>query len=304
MFTTTEIGNQRDSRMAAALVVLNYNGRDLLLDCLEHIERVDYQPVHTVVVDNGSDDGSAESVRRLHPRVHLVRNGRNVGVAGGRNAGIRWAEKNLDIDCIVFLDNDTQVEPDAIGEMIAAAGHPGIGLVAPKAFRKKGDRVLLSAGGMMFNPYTGVLRDMAGGELDTGQYECIREVQACAGYAFLVRREVFQRVGLFDEAFNPYGWEDVDFSLRAAKAGFRILYAPKAIVYHAGGRAGRGAVSIYERHKARNFFYFARQHTTMVQWLCFLCLLPVRVFGRVVREIAAGNSRVVLDWFSILRRSE
>jgi len=281
----------------AALVILTWNGRELLLECLKHAELSDYRPLSIVVVDNGSTDGTAEDVRRLHPGVHIVSMGWNAGVSGGRNAGVRYAEEHLDPEYIIFLDNDTQVEPDAVSELVAAAcRHENAGLVAPKAFRKKGDSLLLSAGGMHFHPFTGVIRDVAGGEIDRGQYDLPRDVQACAGYAFLVRRAVFRRIGLFDETFNPYGWEDVDFSLRAAEAGFRIVYAPRSVVYHAGGRGGRGIVELYERHKARNMLYFVRRHTTMLQWCCFLGILPFRAFVRIVREVARGNGGVVWTW--------
>jgi GT2 family glycosyltransferase len=206
-------------------------------------------------------------------------------------------EEHLQAEYILFLDNDTQIEPDAVHEFVAAADRDvRIGLVAPKAFRKKGDSRLLSAGGMGFNPYTGTLRDVAGGDIDRGQYDQYRDVQAGPGFAFLVRSAVFRKIGLFDETFNPYGWEDVDFSLRAGKAGFRIVYAPKAVVYHAGGRVGRGIIRHYERNKARNMLYFVRRHTTIPQWMCFLCVFPVLAFGRVMKEILSGNGRVVLEW--------
>ena len=155
---------------------------------------------------------------------------------------------------------------------------------------------------MSFNPYTGVIRDVASGEIDAGQHDTPREVQACSGFAFLVRREVFARVGLFDENFNPYGWEDVDISLRAAKDGFRVVYEPKAVVYHLGGRAGRGTVEVYERHKARSLLYFIRQHTTRWQRLCCWCVLPLRAVARVAKEIAKGNVRVVHAWLGAITR--
>jgi GT2 family glycosyltransferase len=278
--------------------VLNHNGRELLLECLRSVQESDYGHLSVVVVDNGSTDGSAEAVRRLHPEVHLVPSDRNLGVSGGRNAGVRYVNERLRSDFVLFLDNDTQVEPDAVRELVAAAGNdPGIGLVSPKAFRKKGDATLLSAGGMSFNPWTGALGDVAAGEIDRGQYDRVRDVQAGPGFAFLVRGTVFGEIGPFDEAFNPYGWEDVDFSLRAGKAGFRVVYTPRAVVYHAGGRAGRGAILFYERHKARNMMYFIRRHTTMPQWLCFLCVFPLLAAVRVAKEVFSGNGRVVLEWF-------
>ena len=288
----------------AAIVVLNHNGKDLLIECLISLMATTYEALQIVVVDNGSSDGSAEAVECHFPAVNVVCNSYNAGVAGGRNAGIDWINANLAAEHIIFLDNDTQVEPDTVGALIEVAGrHPRIGMVAPKAFRKKGDRMLLSAGGMHFNPYTGALRDVASGEYDTGQYDQTREIQACPGFAFLVRTDVFRKIGCFDENFNPYGWEDVDLSLRAIKAGFRIVYTPMAIVYHAGGRSGRGIVSLYERHKAKNMFYFIRRHTTAWQWLCFLYLLPFRALARIIREILTGNARVVLTWLEAVRKT-
>jgi hypothetical protein len=293
---------QADGRAAVAIVVLNHNGKELLLQCLRCIEAVDYRPLSTVVIDNGSTDGSAEEALRRYPGIHLVPVGHNAGVSGGRNAGIRYVEEHLRAEYILFLDNDTQIEHDAVREFVAAADRNAqIGLVAPKAFRKKGDSRLLSAGGMGFNPYTGALRDVAGGDIDRGQYDQSRDVQAGPGYAFLVRRAVYRKIGLFDETFNPYGWEDVDFSLRAGEAGFRVVYAPKAVVYHAGGRVGRGIIRHYERNKARNMLYFVRRHTTVPQWVCFLCLFPVLAIGRVIKEVLSGNGRVVLEWAKSMR---
>ncbi len=288
---------RQDGRPAVSVVVLSHNGREMLLQCLRSVEASDYRPLSIVVVDNGSTDGTAEAVSTLHPAVLLVSVGCNSGVSGGRNAGIRYVEERLKPEFVLFLDNDTQIEPDTIRELAEAAGDdPGIGIAAPKAFRRKGDLRLLSAGGMSFNPCTGMLRDVATGEVDGGRCEMARDVQAGPGFALFVRTSVYREIGLFDETFNPYGWEDVDFSLRAGKAGFRVVYAPKAVVYHAGGRAGRGTILHYERHKARNMFYFVRRHTTMPQWICFLCIFPVLAAARVFREFMNGNWRVVLEW--------
>jgi GT2 family glycosyltransferase len=292
-------------RSAAALVVLSYNGKDQLDECLRRIRAVTYRPLRTVVVDNGSTDGTADMVRSRHPFVDLVRSDHNAGVSGGRNLGVRWVEQHMTVEYVIFLDNDTRMEPDTVKELVAAAAaDERIGLVAPKAFRREGDPVLFSAGGMRFNPYTGVVRDLASGEIDRGQYDEARDVQACPGFAFMVRRAVFHRVGVFDEGFNPYGWEDVDLSLRAARAGFRIVYAPKAVVYHGGGRVGRGIVDHYERHKVRNWFHLVQRNTTLLQRLCVLCVLPLRALGRLTREIAKGNHRIVGIWIRALRERD
>ena len=147
-------------------------------------------------------------------------------------------EEHLQAEYLLFLDNDTQMNPTPCANSSRRLTGMRGSVCRPKGVPEKGDSRLLSAGGMNFNPYTGGLRDVAGGDIDRGQYDRSRDVQAGPGFAFLVRRAVYQKIGLFDETFNPYGWEDVDFSLRAGEAGFRIVYAPKAVVYHSGGRVG------------------------------------------------------------------
>ncbi|MDH3615898.1 MAG: flippase-like domain-containing protein [Gammaproteobacteria bacterium] len=289
---------------SVALIVLNYQRKDLLLQCLEAASATLHASCQIVVVDNGSTDGSADAAERAFPDAIVLRNEDNQGVAGGRNVGACWVRENLGANYLVFIDNDTLLEPESIGELVRrCADDPSVGLVAPKAFRKKGDRVLLSAGGLKFNPYTGVLHDVASGEIDDGNFNQPRYVQACPGFAFLVRRDVFDRVGFFDEHFNPYGWEDADFSLRASGHGYRIAYAPMAVVYHLGGRAGRGAVIGYEYHKARSMFYFVRRHTNLVQWLCFCLVLPVRALVRIGTELSHQRLDIVRVWMSSLGQS-
>ena len=113
------------------------------------------------------------------------------------------------------------------------------------------------------------------GEPDSGRHDRPRDVQACPGYAMFVSAPAVARIGRFDDGFNPYGWEDVDFSLRARQSGFRIVYAPAAVVFHAGGRVGRGPVSAYETQKARQLFRLVRRNSSPLQWCCFLLLFPL-----------------------------
>jgi hypothetical protein len=297
---------QHDSRSQplVALIVLNHERRELLLESLCAARATTYSPCRLVVVDNGSTDGSADAVECEFPDIIVLRSPTNAGVAGGRNIGAKWVLGNLDAQFVLFLDNDSLVEPDTLAQLIRPALEDrNIGLVAPKAYRHKGDDRLLSAGGLRFNPYTGVLDDFASGEPDQGQHDQPRDIQACPGFAFLVRREVFERIGFFDEHFNPYGWEDADFSLRAAKAGFRNVYAPRAVVYHLGGRIGRGPVANYEYHKARSMLYFMRRHTTFVQWISFLVMLPFRAVVRVAKELMSGRFNVVSEWMHGVRPS-
>ena len=287
-----------------AIVVLNHNRCEMLLQCLTTLDRLHWRHRVTVVVDNASSDGSVAAARAGFPHVVVIDQPINLGVAGGRNAGLAWIVENHCPRHVLFIDDDTLLEPDAVHAMARAADTgEDIAIVAPKAYRRPGERRLISAGGMRFNPYLGAAWDVGSGELDTGQHDEPLDIEACPGFAFFVRTDMFGRIGGFDERLNPYGWEDVELSLRARRAGYRIVYAPDAVVYHLGGRIGRGPVAAYERYKARNMLRLLRRHATMVQLLCFVLLLPPRAVLRIGRELASGNWRVVRAWIMGLVRS-
>jgi GT2 family glycosyltransferase len=277
------------------ITVLNLNKQAETLRCLESVFRLDYAPYEVVLIDNGSTDGSLETIKQAFPQVHSVRSETNLGVAGGRNLGVEYATRHFPYAYLFFLDNDTWVDPASLRAMVRAMEpDPRIGLVAPKGYRPTSPPLFASAGGHHINWYTGSIRTVGAGELDRGQYDDWRP-PTCSGGMALIRRSVVEEIGGFDNVFNPYGWEDVDFSLRARQAGFEIRLAPTAIVYHTGGKTGRGrALPEYERSKMRGYFILIRRHANRWQWACFLCLFPLRAIRRAIREIGRGHGDIVL----------
>lgn len=276
-------------RESLAVIVLSYNKRDLTLRCLESVRRLAYRPEIVVVVDNGSTDGSADAVAAAFPEVRLVRSPVNTGAAGGRNLGVRAATAVAAARWLLFLDDDSQVHELLADELAAALrDDPRAGLATPKAYRLDAPDVIASAGGMRVRLGRGTVVDLGAGQRDAGQFEGGGTVDACVGFAVLARREAFERVGGFDETFNPYGWEEVDLSLRLRRDGWTIRYVPTAVCWHAGGTAGRGArVASYERGKAANFLRLMRRHATAREWLGFAAVLPLqlaRLAGMRVRD--------------------
>ena len=276
------------------IIILNYNKIEDTLICLESISNLDYFPFEIVLVDNGSADFSAAAINSHFPEVHLIESKQNLGASGGRNLAIKYTNKNFNYDFLFFLDNDISIERNTLSEMMASVNsEENIGIVSPKCYIMNKPGIIKYAGGMSINFYTGNIKDIGSGQKDSGQFEEQKFISACGGLC-LVRKDVIDKIKDFDEKFNPYGWEDVDFAIRARRSGFKILYNPKAVIYHKGGKIGRGkAIREYESSKAKNYFYLFLKHANFFQLFILCLILPFKIVFTFCREIFNGEFDIV-----------
>jgi len=277
-----------------AIIVLNYNKKKDILECLDSIFNLDYNEFEVIVVDNGSSDGSVEEIKTKYPNVHLIESEINLGVAGGRNLGIRYANEKFNYKFLLFLDDDIVIDKSALSEMVNSFNINGnIGIVAPKCYLTNFPGVIGYAGGMSVNLFTGKITDIGNGEKDEGQFDESKFISSCGGLC-LVSRELINKVGIFDEKFNPYGWEDVDLSLRARQKSFKIFYNHKAVFYHKGGKKGRGkAINEYEFSKSQNYFYLIKKHATIFQLVTIGTILPFRILMIILKELLVGEFKTL-----------
>lgn len=213
---------------AIEIIIPNWNGKELLADCLQSLKRQTSREFSVTVVDNGSRDGSVDFLRAHHPEVKLIAFKENTGFSVAVNAGIQKSSS----DWIFLLNNDIEVAEDCLAKLLdVVQTYPDYDSFAVKmmsyhqrsVFDGAGDAVL--RGGVGYR--VGTLEE------DRGQYETDRDVfGACAGAALYSRR-FFEIAGLFDEDFFAY-LEDVDLNMRAVQAGLRCRYVSSAVVYHIG----------------------------------------------------------------------
>ena len=274
-----------------AVIVLTINQRDKTLACLASLMAIAQPPFHTLLWDNGSEDGTAEAVREIFSQVLVHEHPVNLGVASGRNAGAGLATEIWNPTYLLFLDNDMLVEPRFVGALLEPlVENQRVGQTQAK-LRFLDDRERLNdGGGARINYVLWQTRPVGFGEIDRGQYDTVRRCTACGG-AMMVRATIFRQLGGFDTAFDPFGPEDLDFSLRLQEAGYQALYVPQAVAYHAVSHTfGQGYSEAYARHKARHWFTFMRRHASPLQQLGFYLLgapyLAVRV---ALREGRKGN---------------
>ncbi len=211
----------------AYVVVLNWNGKDFIRDCLKSVLHQTYPRYRLLVVDNGSTDGSREIIDGEFPEVKLVPLPENLHFARGTNAGIRAALKDPECTHILTLNNDTRVDPEWVAELIRTAADAG--MVASKLLMMDHPQMINSTG-LTIAP-DGSSLDRGWNQVDQGQYDRSEDVFGPTAGAALYRRDLIDKMGLFDEEFVAY-YEDVDLAWRARLAGWQACYAPRAVVYH------------------------------------------------------------------------
>lgn len=272
------------------IIILNLNKSGDLIECLESIYSQNCSNIKIIVVDNGSTDDSVSLVKTKFPDVIIEESKSNLGVAGGRNLGIKSALSKLDFKYILFLDNDVIIEKNFIHNIVNSFSlDKKIGIAAPKCLSFQDPKTIEYAGGLRVNFYFGIIKNIGYGKQDDGNFNSPKFLDSCGGL-FMTTNSVLNEVGLFDEKFNPYGWEDVDFSIRAKQKGIKIFYNPHAVVLHKGGKRSRkGSTAQYESSKIKNYFYLLSKHATIIQKITLLFCLPCILLFALFSDLGSGN---------------
>jgi len=258
-----------------SVIILNWNGRDLLASCLASVAAQAYGDFETIVVDNGSSDGSLEMVGERFPEVRVVANAANEGYCRGNNQGIRAAGGTL----VVLLNNDAEIAPDFLERLVEAAElDPEFGMFAPRIMMFDRQSVFDSAGLLVYPD--GICRSRAWLEKDVGQYDEPDEVLGPNGCAAMYRRSMLDDVGLFDEHYFAY-LEDLDLAFRGQLRGWRCRYVPDAIALHK-----KSMTSGY--HSAFKAFHVERNRIWNAIKLFPLRLLLLSPFYTLTRYVAQG----------------
>lgn len=220
----------RTQMPSVTVIVLNWNGRDDTVACLESLAALDYGNFQVMVVDNGSTDGSVGAIRQRFPELEIIETGRNLGFAEGNNVGIRIA-LDREVQYVFLLNNDTVVHPSLLSELLAAAERcPEGGIFGAKILYHSDPSQIWYAGARWDDErmnFRHILNERDGHADERG---VIATSYAC-GCAFLAKREVLQKVGLLDPKFF-LTFEESDFCYRARNAGFLSYYVPAAILWH------------------------------------------------------------------------
>ena len=248
------------------VLVLAWNGRAVTEACVESYLALDYPRFDILVVDNASSDDTVAALRaRFGARIQLLCNTSNLLFAGGMNVGLQRA-LDAGYEAVLLSNNDVVVDPRLLGELVSALGsHPRVAATGPKIYFFDRPEVLWFAGGDL-PLWRGWSRHRGIREMDRGQHDTSRDVDYLTGCAFLVRREALADVGLLDTGYEMYA-EDADWCFRARERGWRLVYAPRARLWHRIS-ASAGARSWFKvRRRLRSQMRFLRRHARWYHWL-------------------------------------
>lgn len=241
-----------------SVIVLVWNGEAYIEACIAALQAQQYDPFEIIVVDNASTDGSVRLVKQFGPTVQLIQNSYNFGFAGGNNIGMKAANSEI----IVLLNQDTAVQPGwlrAIADTFEI--DPQIGVVGCKALYP--DSQTIQHAGAWVRSGDAFAYHFGQGEEDQGQHETLKDVEYVTAAAFAVSRQVIETVGYLDEQLHPGFYEDPDYCLRAQRAGFRVVYQPKAVLFHHETTSlpsqSYGRVAAFHRNRVR----FVLKHWTI-----------------------------------------
>jgi GT2 family glycosyltransferase len=266
-----------------AVIVLNYNGANVIAPCLRALRSQSYRDFEVVVVDNASTDGSLDIVRRDFPEARVMAQSRNLGFCGANNLAIAAT----DSEYLVLLNNDTEVEPDWLGCLVEALdSDPTCGFAASRMIRMSDKRSLDSAGDIFYSH--GVAAKRGEGRPATEFSAPDYVFGACAGAA-IYRRSLFESIGVLDPDFGSMG-EDVDLSFRAQLRALKCRYVPNAIVYHHVGASFNRVPQSRVRLSRRNIV------TVLIKNMPGDIL--ARRFVRYLAYIIAGDIRWMLKGYS------
>jgi GT2 family glycosyltransferase len=281
-------------RVLIGVIILTLNQCDSTLRCLASL-RPGRHPYRVLVWDNGSQDGTVDTVRNAFPTVLTHRHPANLGVASGRNAAAELLVRELAPTHLLFLDNDMIVEEGFVDALVQPMlDDPRIGQTQAKLRFMHDPERLNDGGGCSIDWLLGRTVPVGFEEIDRGQYDTPKRCVACGG-AMMVRAEPFEALGGFDDRFSPFGPEDIDFSLRLSEAGYIALYVPGAVAYHQVTHTfGQGYGEDYARHKSRHWLMLMRRHASLPQKLGFYLLgAPYLALRIIAREARRGNLKAV-----------
>ena len=268
--------------MRIGIVTVTYNSAQVIDEFMASLLQQSYVNYTVFIVDNASSDLTLHHLSQYHdPRIRVLQNSENLGVAEGNNQGIRAA---LESGCgsILFINNDTEFDSSLLETLVEGLKEHGCDMIAPKILFHDNRKLIWSAGGgfTASKGHAGI--HYGHGEIDQGQYDVSRKVEHAPTCCLLVRSDVFAKIGLMDSRYFVY-IDDADFCYRAMRASLTLFYLPSATVFHKVHSLTGGAESDFTvRYCTRNYIYFMLKNLGPRRGLYYMSKYQARLLLKLV----------------------
>ncbi|WKZ60985.1 MAG: glycosyltransferase family 2 protein [Cyclobacteriaceae bacterium] len=257
-----------------SIITINYNSLKETCEFLESTKRLTYRNFEIIVVDNASKEDPTKIITSRFPEVKLLVNSSNLGFTGGNNTGMAVAKG----DYLFIVNNDTEVTDNLLNELLKPFEQDNsIGVVSPKIKYFDHPNIIQYAGFTEINPITGRNKTIGDRERDQGQHDTPGYTLYAHGAAMFLKKEVVERTGMFADIFFLY-YEELDWSARIQRAGFRIYYQPTAVIYHKESISVGKSSTLKTYYLTRNRILFMRRNVRGIHtliWPLFLVTFSI-----------------------------
>lgn len=262
------------------IVVINYNNFEDTIECIKSLNSIYYKNKKILIVDNYSKNNSVKELKAHIPSCDILQLNENLGFAGGNNVGIKKALE-LGADYVLLINNDTTVNKDFLDKMVEVFyKYEDVGIVGGKILNYYNKNLISHAGGNIdLFKYTTTHYGL--NKFDSSEYNTEREVGFISGCLMLIKSEIFKSVGLLPEEYFMY-YEDTDYCLNVRENGYKLIYSPKAIIYHKVSASSGGEESpFFLKWNTRNRLLFMNKYKYKVNiykfWLSKIYFYLTRV---------------------------
>jgi GT2 family glycosyltransferase len=253
---------------------INFNGKEDTAELIKSIKKQNYPNYDILIVDNSRTDEDVKDLKKRFSWLKIIRNKTNMGCSIANNQAIKYALKN-GFDYIWVLNNDLIVDKECLNEMVKIiTSDNSIAVVGGKAY-VYGSKNYLQTIARSFNPKKASLSCVMGEDYDKGQFDEIRDVEYLWGGSILMDLIKLEKVGFYDEAFFCY-YEAFDLQLKLREKDYKILYSPKAKIWHKGGKSKPNS-RIFHYYDTRNRFLIGKRYSRGFDKFCFYLYFPLIV---------------------------
>lgn len=288
------------------IVIVNYNGLNDTIECIESLKKINYKNYKIIIVDNDSNDNSYCILKEKYADfIEIIELNDNIGFAGGNNIGINIAIKD-EAKYVLLLNNDTIVKENFLCELVEVAEEDDkVGAVGGKIYYFDYKDIIWYAGAKI-NKFTGKTNHIGVNKYDNGQFDKKKQTDYITGCLMLVPVSVVKNVGLMDESYFLY-YEETDWCAKIRKAGYKLVYQPTSVIYHKVSKSTKKINDVMGYYYDRNSYYFIMNNYKIQNRIVMFLYKRIYMIMKYMKYFIKGNRKkcnVIIKTYQSIKHKE